>query len=144
MSATGLEIFDKTLQTTNIWLNEVGEEIGPDRQRCYHALRAVLFALRDRLTSAQAFHLSAELPMLVRGIYWEGYREADKPERYRSREEFIETVSEHVGNIAPVNPEDCARAVFRVLDRHVARGEIEKVKQNLPGPVRVLFPSTRP
>ena len=37
MSATGLEVFDKTLQTTNTWLNEIGEKIGPDRQRCYHA-----------------------------------------------------------------------------------------------------------
>ena len=50
MSATGLEVFDKTLQTTNTWLKEIGDHIGPDRQRCYHALRAVLFTLRDRLT----------------------------------------------------------------------------------------------
>ena len=69
MSATGLEVFDKTIQTTHVWLNEIGETIGPDKQRCYHALRAVLFALRDRLTTEEAFHLSAQLPMLVRGIF---------------------------------------------------------------------------
>ncbi len=61
MSTTGLDVFDKTLQTTNIWLDEIGEcdGIGPDRQRCYHALRAVLFALRDRLTVEEAAHLAA-------------------------------------------------------------------------------------
>lgn len=32
MSSAGLEVFDKTVQTTNIWLNEIAEEIGPDRQ----------------------------------------------------------------------------------------------------------------
>ena len=59
MSSTGLEVFDKTLQTTNLWLNEIGQDIGPDKQRCYHALRAVLFALRDRLTVDEAADLSA-------------------------------------------------------------------------------------
>ena len=32
MSATGLDVFDKTLQTTNIWLDEVMSVLGPDRQ----------------------------------------------------------------------------------------------------------------
>jgi uncharacterized protein (DUF2267 family) len=59
MSATGLEAFDKTLQTTNTWLKQIGAPIGPDRQRCYHALRAVLLTLRDRLTLDEAAHLSA-------------------------------------------------------------------------------------
>ncbi len=68
MSSTGLEVFDKTIQTTNSWLNEIGEDLGPDRQRCYNALRAVLFALRDRLTVEEAADLSAQLPMLIRGI----------------------------------------------------------------------------
>lgn len=33
MSATGLEVFDKTIQTTNIWLGEIERELAPDRQR---------------------------------------------------------------------------------------------------------------
>ncbi|WP_342235689.1 DUF2267 domain-containing protein [Inquilinus sp. OTU3971] len=74
MSATGLEVFDKTLQTTNIWLNEIGETLGPDRQRCYQALRAVLQTLRDRLSVESAAHVSAQLPMLVRGIFYDGWR----------------------------------------------------------------------
>lgn len=142
MPATGLEVFDKTLQTTHIWLNEIGEDIGPDTQRCYHALRAVLFALRDRLTVEEAFHLSAALPMLIRGIFWEGYRPAHKPERYRSREEFLEKINENLGQIPPVNPEDCARAVFRVLERHIPEGEMEDIRQMLPDHVRRIFPSS--
>lgn len=46
MSNTGLPVFDKTLQLTHIWLKEVGETIGPDDQRQYHALRSVLFAVQ--------------------------------------------------------------------------------------------------
>jgi uncharacterized protein (DUF2267 family) len=140
MSATGLEVFDRTLQTTNIWLNEIAEKTGPDKQRAYHGMRAVLFALRDRLTIEEAFHLSAELPLIIRGIFWEGYRPVHKPERYRSLEEFLEKVNEGVGNAAPMNPEDTARAVFAVLDKHVPQGEMEDVKQMLPKDVRNLFP----
>jgi uncharacterized protein (DUF2267 family) len=49
MSATGLDVFDKTLQTTNIWLDEIMAKFEPDRQVAWHALGAVLHALRDRL-----------------------------------------------------------------------------------------------
>ena len=66
MTETGLENFDRTLQKTHLWLKDVGEAVGPDKQRQYHALRAVLWALRDRLTVDQAFHLSSPMPLLVR------------------------------------------------------------------------------
>lgn len=140
MSTSGLAVFDKTLQTTHTWLNEIGDTIGPDEQRCYHALRAVLFALRDRLTTEEAFHLSAQLPMLVRGIFWDTYRPAGKPEKLRSREEFLEKIEAAIGQIGPIDPEDCARAVFRVLEHHVPPGELEEVKAMLPEAIRSLFP----
>ena len=49
MSATGLDVFDKTLQTTNIWLDEITERIGPDRQLAWKVLSVVLHKLRDRM-----------------------------------------------------------------------------------------------
>lgn len=140
MSATGLEAFDKTLQTTNIWLKEIGEQIGPDRQRCYQALRAVLFSLRDRLNPNEAAHLAAQLPMLVRGIYYEGYRPAGKPDRIRSRDEFLHKIDEHLENVRPLGADDAARAVFKVLDHYLDPGEIEEVKHALPEEIRTLFP----
>ena len=140
MTATGLDAFDKTLQTTHIWLNEIGETIGPDKQRCYHALRAVSFALRDRMPIEEAFHLSAQLPMLVRGIFWDGYRPAGSRKRYRSGDEFLEKVRTGIGDIGPVDPQACARAVFGVLDRHLGGSQIDHVKQALPEDVRKLFP----
>lgn len=59
MAATGLEVFDRTLQTTNTWLNEIGERIGPDRQLAWHVLGAVLHALRDRVPLDLAAHVGA-------------------------------------------------------------------------------------
>jgi uncharacterized protein (DUF2267 family) len=140
MSATGLEVFDKTLQTTNIWLKEIGEQIGPDRHRCYQALRAVLFTLRDRLTPDEAAHLASQLPMLVRGIYYEGYRPAGKPDRIRSRDEFLRRIGEHLEQTRPLGADDAARAVFKILDHYLDPGEIAEVKQSLPQDIRTLFP----
>ena len=76
MSATGLDVFDKTLQTTNIWLDEIMDQIGPARHTAWHVLGATLHALRDRLTIDQAVHLGAQLPLLVRGLYYDQWRPA--------------------------------------------------------------------
>lgn len=141
MSTTGLENFDRTLQKTHDWLNEIGDATGPDKQHQFHALRAVLWALRDRLTTEEAFHLSSHMPTLVRGIYWEDYRPTGKPDKYRSREEFLERVSQTLEGAAPINPEDAARAVFAAMQTHVSPGELEHVKGMVPEGVRDLFPS---
>ena len=66
MSATRLDVFDKTVQTTDAWLKEIMEVTGPDRRRAYRALAAELHALRGRLTVDEAAQLGAELPILVR------------------------------------------------------------------------------
>ena len=71
MSITGLEVFDPTIQETNIWLGVIAEDLVPDRQVAYRLLRAVLHAIRDGPTVDQAAHLSAQLPMLIRGICYE-------------------------------------------------------------------------
>lgn len=140
MSATGLEVFDKTLSTTNAWLKEIGEQIGPDRHRCYQALRAVLFSLRDRLSPDGAAHLAAQLPMLVRGIYYEGYRPAGKPDRIRSSDEFLQRIEGYLEQGRPLNANEAARAVFKVLEHYVDPGEMAEVRQSLPEEIRRLFP----
>ncbi len=82
MNETKVPVLDHTIQLTNVWLKKLGEEhhLG-ERHHCYSALRAVLHALRDRLAPEQAVHLGAQLPILVRGIYYEGWHLADKPEQ---------------------------------------------------------------
>jgi uncharacterized protein (DUF2267 family) len=144
MSATGLDVFDKTLQTTNTWLSELmrDEAIGPDRQVAWHVLGAVLHTVRDRVPPELAAHLGSQLPLLVRGLYYDGWRapgHLDQADKTRSLEAFLEPVAERLRNTRPVNPCEAARAVFGVLSRHVNQGQIEKVRHALPAEVQAIW-----
>lgn len=139
MAATGLEVFDKTLQTTNIWLDEITERIGPDRHVAWHVLGAVLHVLRDRLPLELAVHLGAQLPLLVRGVYYDQWHLGVAPTRERSLDEFVARVAEGLRGMRPVKPEEAARAVFRTLAHRLDPGLIAKVTEALPRPIRALW-----
>ena len=132
--------FDTTLQTTNVWLNDVDEQLGwHDPYRAYHALRAVLHALRDRLPVDEVAALGAQLPMLVRGFYYEGWHPHGKPLKERHKEAFLAHVAEAFRDDPDVNPEGVTKAVLAVLARHVTVGEIEGLKRSLPAELRQLW-----
>lgn len=136
MSANGLEVFDKTLETTHIWLGEIMEDIGPDRQVAWKVLSVVLHKLRDRLPIGVAAHLGAQLPLLVRGVYYDQFQPSRLPTECNSREEFVAEVAEWLSDTRPVDPDLAVRAVFGVLSRHVSEGQINHVKEALPRSLR--------
>lgn len=143
MSATGLEVFDTTLHKTHAWLKGVMEELGTeDRHRAYMALRAVLHALRDRLTVEEAAQLAAELPMLLRGLYYEGWDPTGKPLKERHKEAFLAHVARELKTPSgpALDPEAAARAVFKVLKGKVSEGEVRDVLNLLPKELRELWP----
>lgn len=86
MTVTGFEVLDKSVQTTNIWLTEISEKIGPDRRLAWHV---VLRVLRDWLTAEEAAHLAAQLPLVIRGAFRDQYRPSARPGVFRSRDELV-------------------------------------------------------
>jgi len=144
MSTTGLEVFDRTLHKTNVWLKELMEALdSPDRHAAYVALRATLHPLRDRLTIEEAAHFAAQLPMLIRGLYYEGWDPTGKPVKERRREEFLAVIER---DVAPYgfDSERVARAVFLVVANRISEGEVEDAEHVLPREIRNLWPSTVP
>ena len=141
MAATGLDVFDKTLQTTNIWLDEMMEVLGPDRQVAWHSLSAVLRTLRDRLPLGLAAHLGSQLPLLIRGVYYDQFEPEKLPVTTRSLDEFLELINEEISNIRPVNVNDATRTTFQILSRHVDFGQMTKVRAALPEEIRALWPA---
>jgi uncharacterized protein (DUF2267 family) len=138
MADTGLPIFDETLHVTNRWLNEIEERLGCTKQQAYHALRAGLHAVRDRLTAVEAVHLSAQLPLLIRGIYFEGWRPTDNPGHERPAELWLVRVEEELRD-ANIDAQEAAKAVFGLLKAHCDAGELKHVHDQLPAEVREMM-----
>lgn len=134
-----LDVFDKTIQTTNVWLKDINEEIGPDKQLAWHVLGVVLRTVRDRIPAQEAAHLAAELPLMVRGAYYDQYRPAEQPAKSRSKEEFLEQVAAGLDQNRPVNPEAATRAVLHTVSQHVPKGQVDKTRNNLPEDIRSLW-----
>jgi uncharacterized protein (DUF2267 family) len=141
MSTTGLEAFDSTVQKTHVWLNDIMDEMGWEnqRERAYLALRTVLHALHDRLTVEETAQLGAQLPTLIRGCYYGGWKPTGKPLKERHREEFLAHVRHAFRNDESADPERITRGVLKILSRHITEGEIEDIKHLLPHELRELW-----
>jgi uncharacterized protein (DUF2267 family) len=141
MSATGLETFDTTLHKTNRWLKELMQELAwDDRHKAYVALRATLHALRDRLTVEEVAQLGAQLPMLIRGFYYEAWDPTGKPVKERHREQFLARIRQQFRGDESIDPQAVARAAFKLLAARITEGEIEDVKHVMPAEIRDLWP----
>ena len=99
-----------------------------------------LAALRDRLTVDVAAHLSAQPPLLVRGIYYEGWKPANNPVKARTQEEFLALIEERYNHREPVAYDEIARAVFKTLNKHVTGGQVEEIREMLGEELKALWP----
>ena len=115
------------------------DRLGPDRQLAWKALSVVLHKLRDRLPLELSAHLGAQLPLLVRGIYYDQFEPGRIPADCRSPEEFTEEVAEWLSDARPVDPADAIAAVFGVLERHLSEGQVAKIRGALPKGIRMLW-----
>src|SRR5437762_2091139 len=124
---------------TNVWLDEL-MVMGDlhDRHRAYSALRATLHALRDRLGVEEVAQFAAQLPMLIRGFYYEGWDPSGKPLGVRSRQEFLLMIAREIRRDASIYAEWAARSVFGLLEQRISAGEIEDIKYVLPQDLRDL------
>lgn len=139
---THLEIFDRTMSQTKEWIDDVEYELdSDDAHRAFQVLRAVLHALRDELSVEQSAHLSAQLPTLLRGIYFESWH-PNPSVRHSDVETFLDRVAQGCEGYADVTePGEIAASVFAVLERRIA-GECSKIRASLPKDLRGLWPET--
>jgi len=143
MSTTGLTTFDETVQLSNIWLNELMRAVNwNDKTHTYRLLRATLHALRDRLTAHEAVQFGAQLPMLIRGLYYDGWHMRDAVPSERTKSAFLGHVEAAFKQDPNADTEQLVREVFKLLARKISPGEIDDIKHMLPPEVRALWPST--
>ncbi len=140
MSATGLEGIEHTVQLTHVWINALDERLGwKNKARSYRLLKAVLHASRDWLQHNEAADFAAQLPTLLRGVYYEQWRPAATPVKKRRKADFLDRID---GSFKADPLPDTARAVttvFDVISEKISIGEIEDVRRDLPEEVRSLW-----
>ena len=141
---THIPALDHSVQQANLWLKKLGEELhSEDRHDAYRVLRAVLHVLRDRLTPEQAVHLGAQLPTIVRGIYYEGWRISAKPDNERKPADFAALVAAELPPSMARDAFRATKAVFSLLARELDPGETAKIIATLPVPLRSLWPAAK-
>jgi uncharacterized protein (DUF2267 family) len=140
MTVASVDTVERNVHKTNEWLKDLGEELGTDdRETLWRFLRAYLMVLRDRLTVEEAAQLSAQLPELVRGVFFEGFDPTRQPQKIRDREEFIDALIERAQPIDRDTAVRLTRAGTEVLRRHVTEGELDDVLSQLPAGIREML-----
>lgn len=143
MSISSIPVFQNTFRKTDEWLDEIMNLLDwDDRKRAYKALREVLHTLRDVLSVEEATDFAAQLPMLVKGIFYDGWNPTGKPIRMHTAEEFVSTVNQVFPDPETseyIDPEDITRAVLKVISSHVSAGEIKDIVASMPEKLRELW-----
>ncbi|MBN9035107.1 MAG: DUF2267 domain-containing protein [Rhizobiales bacterium] len=138
---TGIASFTQAAEQAQQWVNDLGENLGWDIHRSYRLLRSVLHALRDWLSPEEAADLAAQLPMLVRGIYFDGWNPQNAPVPDRSKPRFVERVQCEMGKDTLDDPDRAIAMVFELLERHLDHGELVQVRNSMKKRLRQLWPS---
>jgi uncharacterized protein (DUF2267 family) len=134
--------FDTHVTSAVKWLDELRRNLDLPRTeeaRALHALRAGLHAIRDRLPPTEVVDLAAQLPAVIRGLYYEGWRLANDPTELRTRAAMVARVRKELGRDARLDAVDVLRSVIHLLVEHVSCGEIHNVMSTLPRPIAALW-----
>ena len=134
MSTTESALFEGSVQKAREWVHDLANELGrpEDPHYAYRVMRSFLHVLRDRLPVEEAAHFAAQLPELVRGLYFEGWRPADTPQAYHDLNTFLERIADEGRLAGETEAAYAAEAAVRVVARHVGVHEVGKVRLVLP------------
>jgi uncharacterized protein (DUF2267 family) len=139
--STGVDVFEATIQKTINLLDDICGEFGwPEERRfqAYKALRSVLHEVRDRLTVTESANFAAQLPMLVRGFYYEGWKPESVPKKVH-RQEFLDEVQRAFHLAVNGGPERLVNGVLRALSRHIEPRIINDIRKEFPADLQSLF-----
>lgn len=130
-----LDTFDHAVHTARTWVADVARELGGhDRRYAYRALRAWLHTLRDRLPVNDAVKFSAQLPELLRGVYFDGWEPSRVPVKY-SADEYVARFALE-SRIPAAEVPEVAPAVTRTFARRLSPGQLDEALAHLPASVR--------
>lgn len=141
--ATNISSLDRAVQTAVLWLNDIQTELGwENREAVYKTAKAVLQTIRDRLPYTELFHFSSNLPMVFKGMLFDGYdpQEANKA-KMKTVQDFYDQIQIHYDPTESdiISGQQAAFGVINVLFNRIGEGEMRKVADNMPLKIKPLF-----
>jgi uncharacterized protein (DUF2267 family) len=141
MSRTGVDSLDRSIERTNQWLGDVASSFETeDRKLAYRVTRSWLHTLRDRLPVTVAAHLAAQLPELLRGVFYEGWNPSKVPTKY-DRDEYIARFARNA-QIHNTEVRKAGQLVTSAMRRHLSEGVVNEAFGVLPADIRELIEPT--
>jgi len=136
-----LEDLDIAVSVARDWIEDLAHQLAwHDRNLVYLAFITVLHSLRDQLPRTEVIALGAQLPPLVRGLYYEGWH-ASARLRARTRAAFLERVHEGLHRDPGIDVEEVARAVLATLSARLPSAEVEEIRAAVPKHLHGFWPS---
>ena len=142
MTAQSLEIIDHSVQLTHEWINELAQRLGWSSERsALRLLRITICHVRDHLPIDELAHVSAQLPVMIRGFFFEGWMPKHTPIKERRAEEFVSFIGGHMHDTEEYRGRDDIKCVFDLLKNRLSRGEVEDIRATLPTDICDLWPA---
>lgn len=141
MSKTGITTLDHAPDAVAEWLIQLSEWMGwTETGKSYLLLRSTLHELRDYLSVDEAAQLAAQMPLLMKGIFYDGWNPAHKPGANHDKTSFIRNVQEKFIKYPLDDPEGAISTVFALLETKISMGEIGDVRGAMKKELQELWP----
>ena len=142
MSAQGLEVIDHSVHITHEWINELtGRLDWTSKHNALRLFRTTLQQIRDHLLPDEMAQFSAQLPLLIRGMFFEGWVPKRTPIKERKAADFVAAIEDRMGDTEDYRGPEDIRYVFDLLNARLSVGEVEDVRASLPSSIRDLWPA---
>ena len=123
MPMTGIAGLNDAPQVVDDWLEELCHDLQwREKARAYALLHETLHAIRDVLSVTEAADLAAQLPVLVRGIFFEGWSPSGTPVMAGEKADLRNRIEARFADDPLEDPDRAIAAVFDLLRRHVSSG----------------------
>jgi len=140
LKESAVHLFDKTLRKSEEWVADLAAELGwQDYRKAYRALHVTLHALRDRLPLNEVAQFGAQMPMLIRGLYYEGWSPSRTPDKWLNKNQFVELVDIAFREERDFDAEHVLKAVFKTVEKHISVGENRDIAAVLPTKLSQLW-----
>jgi len=137
-----IHVFERTTHEAHEWVNDLAGRTGWSNEReVLRLLRSVLAAIRDHLPVNEMAQFSAQMPLILRGMFYEGWQPKNTPLRERHAAAFIAAIEGRIGDVVDYQGPADVKAVFNVINARISRGEVEDVRACLPQELRDLWPA---